>query len=169
LRGVARFSRQELEGYFSQARVAPPDPAAVEGVPGRILTGVLERPSASGSVIGPAFSLRRGMSRSPTTWTGRPIEVALETLRSAGLSEEGTVHAYRAVVGFVVGSVMLEVAGFLNPEDQMAHIAEMVEAIPVERFPRLMEMLPAIHDWHPEEEFEHGLDIMLRGLRATVE
>lgn len=34
----------------------------------------------------------------------RPIEVALETLRSAGLSEEETVHSYRAVVGFVGGA-----------------------------------------------------------------
>jgi len=98
-----------------------------------------------------------------------PIEVALETLRSAGLSEEETVHAYRAVVGFVVGSVMLEVAGFLNPEEEAwVHMQEMMAAIPVERFPRLMEMLPALHDCDADIEFEHGLDLLLAGLQARA-
>jgi AcrR family transcriptional regulator len=96
-----------------------------------------------------------------------PIETALGTLRGAGLSEPETIHAYRAVVGYVVGSVALEVAGFLNPGDAgQAHFEEMREAIPVERFPHILELLPAMHACDPQEEFERGLDLLLTGLRA---
>jgi AcrR family transcriptional regulator len=98
-----------------------------------------------------------------------PIETALQTLRGAGLSDAETIHAYRAVVGFVVGSVALEVAGFLNPGDAgAAHLEEMAEAIPLERFPRIVELLPAMHDCNPADEFEHGLDLLLSGLRSRA-
>jgi AcrR family transcriptional regulator len=98
-----------------------------------------------------------------------PIETALQTLRDAGLSEADTIHAYRAVVGFVVGSVALEVAGFLNPGDAGAsHLEEMAAAIPLERFPRIVEMLPAMHGCDPADEFEHGLDLLLTGLRTRA-
>jgi AcrR family transcriptional regulator len=97
-----------------------------------------------------------------------PIETALRTLRDAGLSEAETIHAYRAVVGFVVGNVALEVAGFLNVGDTGAHLEEMAAAIPVGRFPQIMELLPAMHDCDPSEEFEHGLDLLLTGLRSRA-
>jgi AcrR family transcriptional regulator len=99
-----------------------------------------------------------------------PIETALQTLRDGGLSEAETIHAYRAVVGFVVGSVALEVAGFLNPGDAGAsHLEEMAAAIPLERFPRIVGLLPAMHDCDPAQEFEHGLDLLLTGLRSRVD
>jgi AcrR family transcriptional regulator len=95
-----------------------------------------------------------------------PIETALQTLRDAGLSESETIHAYRAVVGFVVGNVALEVAGFLNPGDAAtAHLEEMAASIPLESFPRIVELLPAMHACDPADEFEHGLDLLLSGLR----
>ena len=98
-----------------------------------------------------------------------PIETALRTLRDAGLSEPGTIHAYRAVVGFVVGSVALEVAGFLNPGDAGAsHLEEMATSIPIERFPHIIQLLPAMHDCDPADEFEHGLDLLLTGLRTRA-
>jgi AcrR family transcriptional regulator len=99
-----------------------------------------------------------------------PIETALRTLREAGLSEEETIHAYRAVVGFVVGSVALEIAGFLNPGDEvLAHLEEIRDAIPVERFPHVIELLPAMHACDPHVEFERGLDLLLTGLRTRGE
>jgi AcrR family transcriptional regulator len=98
-----------------------------------------------------------------------PIETALQTLRDAGLSEAETIHAYRAVVGFVVGNVALEVAGFLNPGDAgTAHLEEMAATIPVERFPQIIELLPAMHDCDASEEFEHGLDLLLTGLSTRA-
>lgn len=116
----------------------------------------------------PLLSEKSGPITDPRALT--PIETALQTLRDAGLSEPETIHAYRAVVGYVVGSVALEVAGFLNPGDAgAAHIEEMQASIPFERFPRVLELLPAMHACDPEEEFEHGLDLLLTGLRARVE
>jgi AcrR family transcriptional regulator len=98
-----------------------------------------------------------------------PVETALQTLRDAGFSEPETIHAYRAVVGFVVGSVALEVAGFLNIADAgPAHLEEMQAAIPSERFPRIVELAPAMLRCDPAEEFEHGLDLLLTGLRSRA-
>ena len=99
-----------------------------------------------------------------------PIEVALDTLRRAGFSEDETVAAYRAIVGFVMGSAMLEVGGFMSPDhDRWQNMEESLAEIPVERFPRLLQMLPAWHDCVPDDVFDHGLDLLLTGLRARVE
>ncbi len=96
----------------------------------------------------PLFSEHNGPITDPRAL--RPIEVALETLRRGGLSQEQTIHAYRALVGFVVGNVVLEVGGFLNPEAQdPGHMQQMLKAIPadeIDRFPNLIEMLPALHE-----------------------
>jgi AcrR family transcriptional regulator len=102
----------------------------------------------------------------------RPIEVALETLRRGGLSQEDTIHGYHALVGFVVGNVMLEVAGFLSREaEDPDHMEQMLRAIPaqeMERFANLIEMLPALHECDSAAEFEHGLDLLLAGLRSAA-
>jgi AcrR family transcriptional regulator len=115
----------------------------------------------------PLLSEKSGPITDPRALT--PIETALQTLRDAGLSEAETIHAYRAVVGFVVGSVALEVAGFLNPGDAgAAHLAEMAASIPLERFPHIVALLPTMHGCDPAEEFEHGLDLLLTGLRTRA-
>jgi AcrR family transcriptional regulator len=112
----------------------------------------------------PLLSEKSGPITDPRALT--PIEIALQTLRDAGLSEPETIHAYRAVVGYVVGSVALEVAGFLNPGEAGAdHLEEMRATIPLDSFPRVVELLPAMHACDPGEEFEHGLDLLLTGLR----
>lgn len=98
----------------------------------------------------------------------RPIEVALDTLRTAGLSPEETVHAYRAVVGFILGSVLLEIGGFFDPPEDEAHLQAMAATLSAEQMPRLMEMLPALHECDADREFEHGLDFILLGLRASL-
>lgn len=51
----------------------------------------------------------------------------------------------------------------------MNHIQEMIAAIPVERFPRIVEMHPAMQDCDTTSEYEHGLDLLLAGLRARLD
>lgn len=98
----------------------------------------------------------------------RPIEVALDTLRTAGLSPEETVHAYRAIVGFVLGSVLLEIGGFFEAPEDEAHLQAMAATLSVEQLPRLVEMLPALHECDADSEFEHGLDMLLGGLSTRL-
>jgi AcrR family transcriptional regulator len=116
----------------------------------------------------PLFSEKAGPITDPEALM--PIEIALETLRGAGLSEADTVHAYRAIVGFVIGNVLLEIVGFMNvgDEEHRAHLEQMAAVIPAERFPRVLEMLPAMHDCEPDTEFEQGLDFLLTGLRSRL-
>jgi TetR/AcrR family tetracycline transcriptional repressor len=116
----------------------------------------------------PLFTEARGPMRDPDSLA--PIEVAFDTLLGAGLTPEQAVQAYRALVGYVMGYVVLEAAGFLSahadeswpdPEDWPA-------TIPIERFPRLVEMLPHLLTWDADAAFEDGLDVMLQGLRVRL-
>jgi hypothetical protein len=64
---------------------------------------------------------------------------------------------------------MLEVSGFMSPEEpDWANVEETLQAIRAEEFPRLVELLPAMHDCDTGDEFEHGLDLLLEGLRARL-
>ncbi|HXF56732.1 MAG TPA: TetR/AcrR family transcriptional regulator C-terminal domain-containing protein [Actinomycetota bacterium] len=99
----------------------------------------------------------------------RPVEEALATLREAGLSEEATVHAYRALVGFTLGSVLLELGGFLSDASrQGAAWAESLLRLAPERLPTFAAILPHLLRCDPDEEFEFGLDVLLGGLRARL-
>jgi AcrR family transcriptional regulator len=116
----------------------------------------------------PLFTEHRGPMRDPEAL--RVIEVALDTLRGAGLSPQDTVHAYGTLVGFVVGYVALEVGALWgNPEAHQEWVAQLAPIVTPESFPRLTEMLPHmfIH-CDQEEEFEYGLETILAGLRARL-
>jgi TetR/AcrR family tetracycline transcriptional repressor len=114
----------------------------------------------------PLFTEHRGPMTDPEAL--RVIEVALDTLRGAGLSPQDTVHAYGTLVGFVVGYVALEVGALWgNPEAHREWVVQLAPIVTPEAFPRLTEMLPHmfIH-CDREEEFEYGLDTILAGLQA---
>lgn len=99
----------------------------------------------------------------------RPVEVALATLREAGLSEEATVHAYRALVGFTLGSVLLELGGFMSDASrERTAWAESLRRVAPERLPTFVAMLPFLLHCDPDREFEFGLDVLLGGLRARL-
>jgi AcrR family transcriptional regulator len=101
----------------------------------------------------------------------RPIEVVLETLRSAGLSEDDTVHAYRALVGFVMGNAVLEIGGFFgewSEREGWPDAEAMAAQLPAEELPTVVSMLPALWSCDATTEFERGLDVLLEGLRSRL-
>jgi AcrR family transcriptional regulator len=97
------------------------------------------------------------------------IETVFETLRGGGLSVEETMHAYHALVGYVMGYATLEIAGLGSAQaEKWPAMEEWVSQIPVERFPRLVEMYPQLARCDEQVEFQFGLDVMLEGLRAKL-
>ena len=98
----------------------------------------------------------------------RPTEIALDILRRAGLSERDTVHAFRAIGGYIFGVVMME-SGNLAPgrPDETGEMtpAELMRAIPPD-FPCLAQMLPWLMGCDDDATFELGLDLLLEGIRA---
>ena len=109
-----------------------------------------------------------GPPRSPDGF--QPVEVALSTLRAGGLSPQDTVHAYRALVGFVTGYVTLETGGLLSqdPEKHRWPEEEAFLRTYAERLPTTLEMFPYLMECDTNAEFEFGLDMLLDGLRARL-
>jgi AcrR family transcriptional regulator len=107
----------------------------------------------------------------PTSPDGfQPVEVALSTLRAGGLSYEDTTHAYRALVGYVMGYVTLETGGLLSQDPEKHSWAEDEAFLRrfSERLPTTLEMLPYLAQSDNDSEFEFGLDMLLEGLRARL-
>jgi AcrR family transcriptional regulator len=99
----------------------------------------------------------------------RPTEFALGTLKEIGLSDRDTVQAFHAFGGFIQGFVMMEGGSIKGGggEDPFAH-APNEPGISPEAFP----ILSAVHRYFAEcdadEQFEFGLDLMIRGMQAKV-
>jgi len=97
----------------------------------------------------------------------RPMEYALRLLRDAGLSDRDTAQAFHAFGGYIQGFVMMElgsIAGGSDEEHLKAH-AELAAALPGE-FEALQACSPYFAECDSDEQFEFGLDLLIRGLEA---
>ena len=113
------------------------------------------------------FAEQRGPVRSVDSM--RPTEFALEILSSSGLSDRDTAQAFHAFGGYIQGFVMMElgsIAGGSDEENMKMH-AELAAAMPDE-FPALQAVSRYFAECDPDEQFEFGLDLLIRGLEAKV-
>jgi len=102
----------------------------------------------------------------------RPMEWAFEILGRGGLSEEEVVHAFRAIGGYIMGSVLNEVANpvpGMGDRDHHAEHMQLAGALPPTEFPNLVRLLPLMAECDAEVDFEFGLDLLIAGLRAKVD
>jgi len=102
----------------------------------------------------------------------RPMEWAFEILGRGGLSEIEVVHAFRAFGGYIMGSVLNEVANpvpGMGDRDHRAEHEQLAGALPATEFPNLVRLLPLMAECDAEVDFEFGLDLLIAGLRAKVE
>jgi AcrR family transcriptional regulator len=98
----------------------------------------------------------------------RPTEFALGLLREAGLSDRDTVQAFHAFGGYIQGFVMMEGGSIKGAHhDEEAH-GRMLEALPPESFPVLSAVGRYFSECSADEQFEFGLDLMIRGVLARV-
>jgi AcrR family transcriptional regulator len=113
------------------------------------------------------FAEERGPIRSVDSM--RPTEYALRLLRGAGLSERDTAQAFHAFGGYIQGFVMMElgsIPGGADAEHVKAHAALAAE-LPDE-FETLASVAPYFIECGADEQFEFGLDLLIRGLGAKV-
>ena len=113
------------------------------------------------------FAEQRGPVRSVDSM--RPMEFALRLLRQAGISDRDTAQAFHAFGGYIQGYVMMELGSIPGGSDeaQLKMQAEVAAALPDE-FPTLREVLPHFAECDADEQFEFGLDLLIRGLEARV-
>jgi AcrR family transcriptional regulator len=113
------------------------------------------------------FAEQRGPIRSIDSM--RPMEYALTLLRSSGLSDRDTAQAFHVFGGYIQGFVMMELGSIAGGGDEIhmkAH-AELAAALPGE-FAVLQACSPYFAECDPDEQFEFGLDLLIRGLEAKV-
>jgi AcrR family transcriptional regulator len=114
------------------------------------------------------FAEQRGPVRSIDSM--RPMEYALTLLRSAGLSDRDTAQAFHTFGGYIQGFVMMElgsIVGSADAEHAKAHAA-LAAALP-EDFATLRAVSPYFAECDTDEQFEFGLDLMIRGLEAKLD
>ena len=113
------------------------------------------------------FAEQRGPVRSIDSM--RPMEFALRLLRGAGLSDRDTAQAFHAFGGYIQGFVMMELGSIAGGSDE-AHLkahAELAAALPGE-FEALVAVAPYFAECDADEQFEFGLDLLIRGLEAKA-
>ena len=102
----------------------------------------------------------------------RPMEWAFDLLGRGGLREADVVHAFRAFGGYIMGSVLNEVANpvpGVGDRDHRAEHEQLAGALPPTEFPNLVRLLPLMAECDAEVDFEFGLDLLIAGLRAKVD
>src|SRR5207248_7257726 len=95
----------------------------------------------------------------------RPMEFALNILKTAGLSDRDSLMAFHAFGGYIQGFVLMELGRMWRPTDPADGIAE----LDASEFPCLAAALPYMSDKDVDQQFEFGLDLMMRGLVARTE
>ncbi len=95
----------------------------------------------------------------------RPVEHALATLRAAGFGGQDAVRILRAVVAYIMGSLLREVgvAPGLSDVDDAESRRPRLRAT---EFPQVMSLTAELSDNDPDAEFDFGLDLLLHSLAA---
>ena len=100
----------------------------------------------------------------------RAMDAALGLLRSAGLSERDAAQAFNALGGYILGFVMMEQGLMLGNDDEHAREHDLaIDALQGSGLVNVMECLPFFADCTPNQQFDFGLDLMIRGIRAGVD
>jgi TetR/AcrR family tetracycline transcriptional repressor len=113
------------------------------------------------------FAEQRGPIRSIDSM--RPMEFALRILGACGLTDRDTAQAFHAFGGYIQGFVMMELGSIAGGSDE-AHLkahAELAAMLPDE-FAALQACSPYFAECDPDEQFEFGLDLLIRGLEAKA-
>ena len=97
-----------------------------------------------------------------------PTEFALRLLREGGLSDRDTVQAFHALGGYIQGFVMME-GGSIHKSEAAGGIFEDASTqLDPDSFPALRAVSRYFADCSADEQFEFGLDLLVRGLQAKV-
>lgn len=126
----------------------------VMGLMTRVREAVVQHPA-----VAPLLLTRRHSTTGTLAWA----EALLGLLTEGGFDGTARVIAFRALVSYVFGAVQLTHLGSLSGEGTAA-LAE----LDVATYPLLRETARRAQRMTHEEEFRHGLELILRGVEETV-
>jgi AcrR family transcriptional regulator len=99
----------------------------------------------------------------------RAMDAALGLLRSAGLSDRDAAQAFNALGSYILGYVTMEQGLMLGNDEEHARQHDLaVEALRGSGLDNVVACLPHFSSCKPDQQFEFGLDLIFRGIRAGV-
>ncbi|MDP1964480.1 MAG: TetR/AcrR family transcriptional regulator C-terminal domain-containing protein [Reyranella sp.] len=107
----------------------------------------------------PLVLTRRTLHETTLDWA----EALLRALARSGRSGVDLLVAFRTVSGFVMGFAQAQLSDPLVPNEEHQDVAR-AQALPADRFPRLIEIAGAAARLGADKEFRAGLDIVMAGL-----
>ena len=110
----------------------------------------------------PLVLTRRSMHEA----TLEPAEHLLRALAGSGRSGSALLIAYRTVFSFIVGLAQAQLTGPFASGASKDETVARVKALPITRFPKLVEIAEAAQRTDPQDEFDAGLELILNGLAA---
>ncbi|MBL8684491.1 MAG: TetR/AcrR family transcriptional regulator C-terminal domain-containing protein [Myxococcales bacterium] len=93
------------------------------------------------------------------------VEASLALLREAGFSVADAIRAFQAVVGFTIGNT-LSVFAPLAPDERSSPAYGSLDPA---SYPTVLEAAKVLAKWKADDEFEFGLDALVRGLVAKLD
>jgi AcrR family transcriptional regulator len=99
----------------------------------------------------------------------RAMDLALGVLRSAGLSPRDAAQAFNALGSYILGFVVMEQGLMLGNDDDHARQHDLaVEVLRGSGLDNVVECYPYFTDCDTDQQFDFGLDLIFRGIRAGV-
>ncbi|MFM9378061.1 TetR/AcrR family transcriptional regulator C-terminal domain-containing protein [Gordonia sp. VNK21] len=110
------------------------------------------------------------LTRPIRTMTGLTLtDDALGVLRTAGFGPDEAVFAFRSVFAFLVGTVLREASiGPTFADRNLGGIHERIGEIDAAGLHNVMESAEALSIVDHDQEFEFGLDVLVRGLERRL-
>ena len=102
----------------------------------------------------------------------RPMDRAIGVLRGAGLDVRDAAQAFHAFGGYIMGFVMMEQGMMIGhgegDEAHLRELADFAQMVAAGELPHLAEALPILHECAADEQFEFGLDLLVRGVDSKL-
>ncbi|MEV0800176.1 TetR/AcrR family transcriptional regulator C-terminal domain-containing protein [Kribbella sp. NPDC050281] len=100
----------------------------------------------------------------------RVTELTLRTLEDAGFPMRDAVRIFPILLHYTIGFVLEEQAqtGVAYPDGNPYHPEQITQAVDPDRYPLTARMVGDLFTADPDAEFDHGLRIILAGVRATT-
>jgi AcrR family transcriptional regulator len=99
----------------------------------------------------------------------RAMDAALGLLRRAGLSDRDAAQAFNALGSYILGYVTMEQGLMLGNDEAHAKQHDLaMDALQGSGLDNVVACLPHFADCNTDQQFDFGLDLILRGVRAGV-
>ena len=99
----------------------------------------------------------------------RAMDAALGLLRSAGLSDRDAAQAFNALGSYILGYVTMEQGLMLGNDEEHARQHDLaMDFLQGSGLDNVVACLPHFADCNTDQQFEFGLDLVFRGIRAGV-